>query len=137
MVFIVPAHIKEVLVSRYEYVVAEKEVVPDLTDALRLCETCSEWCAQCVLSPLESKYPPESLYFTKALTLCNAIVVKITSICLVSRLLLSPSLLVAMVGPVHRVQDDTKIRSMLARHSPGQVIESVRGEILRVTMVLR
>ncbi|KAH8110725.1 hypothetical protein DFH11DRAFT_1618256 [Phellopilus nigrolimitatus] len=40
-----PQHIRDVLVSRYEYVVAEKEVVPDLTDSLRLCETCGEWCA--------------------------------------------------------------------------------------------
>ncbi|KAL5536689.1 SNT2 [Sanghuangporus sanghuang] len=39
-----PSHIRDVLVSRYEYVVAEKEVVPDLTDSLRLCETCGEWC---------------------------------------------------------------------------------------------
>ncbi|RPD53362.1 hypothetical protein L227DRAFT_581377 [Lentinus tigrinus ALCF2SS1-6] len=40
----VPAHIREVLVSRYEYIVAEREVVPDLTDDLRLCETCKKWC---------------------------------------------------------------------------------------------
>ena len=41
-----PQHIRDVLVSRYEYVVAEKEVYLDLTDQLRLCETCGEWCAQ-------------------------------------------------------------------------------------------
>ncbi|KAJ8589556.1 hypothetical protein M405DRAFT_933391 [Rhizopogon salebrosus TDB-379] len=40
-----PDNIRQVLTSRYEYVVAEKEVVPDLTDTLRLCATCSEWCA--------------------------------------------------------------------------------------------
>lgn len=39
-----PDHIREVLVSRYEYVVAEKEVVPDLTDSLRTCATCEQWC---------------------------------------------------------------------------------------------
>ncbi|KDQ61451.1 hypothetical protein JAAARDRAFT_190222 [Jaapia argillacea MUCL 33604] len=39
-----PTHIRDVLISRYEYVVAEKEVVPDLTDTLRLCNTCTEWC---------------------------------------------------------------------------------------------
>ncbi|KAI0730597.1 hypothetical protein C8Q76DRAFT_832983 [Earliella scabrosa] len=39
-----PAHIREVLVSRYEYIAAEREVVPDLTDDLRLCETCEKWC---------------------------------------------------------------------------------------------
>ncbi|EPQ56118.1 hypothetical protein GLOTRDRAFT_115511 [Gloeophyllum trabeum ATCC 11539] len=39
-----PSHIREVLISRYEYVVAEKEIVPDLTDSLRLCATCEEWC---------------------------------------------------------------------------------------------
>ncbi|KAI0364362.1 hypothetical protein BV20DRAFT_1125672 [Pilatotrama ljubarskyi] len=40
----VPEHIREVLVSRYEYIVAEREVVPDLTDDLRLCDTCEKWC---------------------------------------------------------------------------------------------
>ncbi|KZT07232.1 uncharacterized protein LAESUDRAFT_758638 [Laetiporus sulphureus 93-53] len=40
-----PEHIRKVLVERYEYVVAEKEVVPDLTDTLRTCETCTKWCA--------------------------------------------------------------------------------------------
>lgn len=40
-----PDNIRQVLTLRYEYVVAEKEVVPDLTDTLRLCATCSEWCA--------------------------------------------------------------------------------------------
>ncbi|KAI0675865.1 hypothetical protein C8Q78DRAFT_353648 [Trametes maxima] len=40
----VPAHIRDVLISRYEYIVAEREVVPDLTDELRLCDTCEKWC---------------------------------------------------------------------------------------------
>ncbi|GLB41633.1 putative PHD-zinc-finger like domain containing protein [Lyophyllum shimeji] len=39
-----PDHIRETLISRYEYVVAEKEVIPDLTDAIRLCDTCQDWC---------------------------------------------------------------------------------------------
>ncbi|KAL0953950.1 hypothetical protein HGRIS_005111 [Hohenbuehelia grisea] len=39
-----PENIRETLISRYEYVVTEKEVVPDLTDALRLCDTCVAWC---------------------------------------------------------------------------------------------
>jgi hypothetical protein len=43
-VFAVPTHIRDELTSRYEYVVAEKEIVPDLTDALRNCDTCSDWC---------------------------------------------------------------------------------------------
>lgn len=43
---LVPQHIRDVLISRYEYIVAEKEVVPDLTDVLRLCKICDEWCAQ-------------------------------------------------------------------------------------------
>ncbi|KAI0071159.1 hypothetical protein K474DRAFT_1712701 [Panus rudis PR-1116 ss-1] len=45
-----PEHIREVLISRYEYVVAEKEIVPDLTDELRTCATCEKWCP-----------PPESV----------------------------------------------------------------------------
>ncbi|PCH36401.1 hypothetical protein WOLCODRAFT_81894 [Wolfiporia cocos MD-104 SS10] len=40
----IPAHIRDVLIQRYEYVVAEKEVVPDLTDTLRHCDTCTQWC---------------------------------------------------------------------------------------------
>jgi hypothetical protein len=39
-----PTQIRDVLTQRYEYVVAEKEIVPDLTDALRNCDTCSNWC---------------------------------------------------------------------------------------------
>ncbi|TFK71677.1 hypothetical protein BDN72DRAFT_957959 [Pluteus cervinus] len=39
-----PENIRETLISRYEYVVAEKEVIPDLTDAIRLCDTCDGWC---------------------------------------------------------------------------------------------
>ncbi|OCH85881.1 hypothetical protein OBBRIDRAFT_890870 [Obba rivulosa] len=39
-----PDHIREVLTTRYEYVVAEKEVIPDLTDSIRLCDTCAKWC---------------------------------------------------------------------------------------------
>ncbi|TFK39718.1 hypothetical protein BDQ12DRAFT_697826 [Crucibulum laeve] len=39
-----PDNIREVLTSRYEYVVAEKEVIPDLTDNIRLCDTCQDWC---------------------------------------------------------------------------------------------
>ncbi|KAJ7931676.1 PHD-zinc-finger like domain-containing protein [Mycena leptocephala] len=42
-----PDNIRETLVSRYEYVVAEKEVIPDLTDVLRLCDTCQVWCPSC------------------------------------------------------------------------------------------
>lgn len=39
-----PDRIREVLTSRYEYIVAEKEVVADLTDNVRLCATCNDWC---------------------------------------------------------------------------------------------
>ncbi|KAK7056506.1 putative PHD type zinc finger protein with BAH domain-containing protein [Paramarasmius palmivorus] len=41
---IVPENVRQTLMERYEYIVAEKEVIPDLTDAVRLCETCTEWC---------------------------------------------------------------------------------------------
>ncbi|KAG5219361.1 PHD type zinc finger protein with BAH domain-containing protein [Salix suchowensis] len=43
-----PENIRETLISRYEYVVAEKEVVPELTDAIRLCDTCTEWCESAI-----------------------------------------------------------------------------------------
>ncbi|CAE6467003.1 unnamed protein product [Rhizoctonia solani] len=38
-----PTDIREVLQSRYEFVVAERDVIGDLTDNLRLCETCEKW----------------------------------------------------------------------------------------------
>lgn len=41
---LVPENIRDILIARYEYVVAEKEVVPDLTDTLRHCDTCEKWC---------------------------------------------------------------------------------------------
>lgn len=43
--FLVPENVCETLVSRYEYIVAEKEIVPDLTASIRLCDTCQKWCA--------------------------------------------------------------------------------------------
>ncbi|KAF8507958.1 hypothetical protein BU17DRAFT_57044 [Hysterangium stoloniferum] len=39
-----PRHIKDELASRYDMIVTEKECVAELTDSLRLCDTCSEWC---------------------------------------------------------------------------------------------
>jgi hypothetical protein len=39
----VPPEIRDVLQSRYEFVVAERDVIGDLTDTLRLCETCEKW----------------------------------------------------------------------------------------------
>lgn len=39
-----PSEIRDVLTSRYEYVVAEKEIMPDLQDDVRLCATCENWC---------------------------------------------------------------------------------------------
>ncbi|KAF7308950.1 Zinc finger protein 1 [Mycena kentingensis (nom. inval.)] len=39
-----PDNIRQNLIDRYEYVVAEKEVVLDLTDAIRLCDACQIWC---------------------------------------------------------------------------------------------
>ncbi|KAF8315379.1 hypothetical protein DL93DRAFT_2227431 [Clavulina sp. PMI_390] len=41
----VPAQVKATIVQRYQYVVAEKEVVADLIDSLRLCSTCEQWCS--------------------------------------------------------------------------------------------
>ncbi|KAL0060485.1 putative PHD type zinc finger protein with BAH domain-containing protein [Marasmius tenuissimus] len=40
----VPDEVRNTLISRYEYVVAEKEFIPDLTDGIRLCVSCTEWC---------------------------------------------------------------------------------------------
>ncbi|KAG8995660.1 putative PHD type zinc finger protein with BAH domain-containing protein [Tulasnella sp. JGI-2019a] len=39
-----PDHIREVLQSRYEFVITEKEVVADLTDSLHECDSCGVWC---------------------------------------------------------------------------------------------
>ena len=46
---VVPDQIRENLTSRYEYVVAEKDAIPDLTDSIRLCGTCTEWCPTYVI----------------------------------------------------------------------------------------
>ncbi|KAF5351332.1 hypothetical protein D9758_008025 [Tetrapyrgos nigripes] len=40
----IPENVRNTLIERYEFVVAEKEVIPDLTDTIRLCESCTEWC---------------------------------------------------------------------------------------------
>ncbi len=40
----VPDNIRDVLISRYEFGCRRKEVIPDLTDTVRLCDTCQEWC---------------------------------------------------------------------------------------------
>jgi epoxyqueuosine reductase QueG len=42
----VPDNVREVLCNRYEYVVAEKEIIPNLTGDIRLCDTCGDWCPQ-------------------------------------------------------------------------------------------
>jgi len=47
----VPKHIRDNLIERYEYVVAEKEVIPDLTDNIRNCKSCEEWCPRYVNGP--------------------------------------------------------------------------------------
>ncbi|KAI0791951.1 hypothetical protein C8Q75DRAFT_610949 [Abortiporus biennis] len=39
-----PENIRETLVSRYEYIVTEREIVPDLTDTIRNCAVCEKWC---------------------------------------------------------------------------------------------
>ncbi|KAF7308348.1 Zinc finger protein 1 [Mycena chlorophos] len=39
-----PDNIRDTLIERYEYVVAEKEMIPELTDVLRLCDSCQVWC---------------------------------------------------------------------------------------------
>jgi hypothetical protein len=37
--------VRRVLAKRYEFLVVEKEMVADLTDAFRTCRTCLEWAA--------------------------------------------------------------------------------------------
>lgn len=41
----VPPAVKEVLLSRYEYLVTEKEMVSDLLDAYHSCAICKQWAA--------------------------------------------------------------------------------------------
>lgn len=48
----VPDDIREVLQSRYEFVITEKEVVADLTDSVHQCDSCALWCPTCVLFDL-------------------------------------------------------------------------------------
>ncbi|KAF9061938.1 hypothetical protein BDP27DRAFT_1406433 [Rhodocollybia butyracea] len=67
----IPEDVRNTLIERYEYVAAEKEVIPDLTAPLRLCDTCTIWCSslesvecdrcknffhmRCVQPPLQAK----------------------------------------------------------------------------------
>lgn len=53
----VPQHIKLILTQRYQFIVAEKEVVPDLLDSLRSCDTCADWCPPYVCPVLFSFQP--------------------------------------------------------------------------------
>ncbi|TFY51302.1 hypothetical protein EVJ58_g10639 [Rhodofomes roseus] len=62
-----PQHIKDVLLERYEYVVAEKEVVPDLTDTPRTCDTCTHWCPP-LYTVAEDTLDPDDLIFPRAAT---------------------------------------------------------------------
>ncbi|RSH90248.1 putative PHD type zinc finger protein with BAH domain-containing protein [Saitozyma podzolica] len=39
----IPANVKETLMNRYEYLITEREMVADLTDAYRTCCVCDEW----------------------------------------------------------------------------------------------
>jgi hypothetical protein len=41
----VPPHVREMLLSRYEYLVTERDMVADLTDAFRSCCVCEQWAA--------------------------------------------------------------------------------------------
>ncbi|KAG8958510.1 putative PHD type zinc finger protein with BAH domain-containing protein, partial [Tulasnella sp. 419] len=66
-----PPHIRNTLQARYEFVITEREMVSDLTDNIRLCGTCDQWCPatesvqcdlcknffhmQCVSPPLAAK----------------------------------------------------------------------------------
>jgi hypothetical protein len=51
----VPDDIRQNLINRYEYVAAEKEVIPDLTDNVRLCQTCGEWCPRQVMNMIHGR----------------------------------------------------------------------------------
>ena len=41
----VPTNVREALLSRYEYLVTEKEMISDLTDDFRSCCVCEKWAA--------------------------------------------------------------------------------------------
>lgn len=49
---IVPKNVKDNLITRYDMIVTEKECVAELTDELRTCDTCNEWCPRFVFFPL-------------------------------------------------------------------------------------
>jgi epoxyqueuosine reductase QueG len=44
--FTVPDNVRELLCARYEYIAAEKEIIPTLTGDIRVCDACGEWCPQ-------------------------------------------------------------------------------------------
>lgn len=45
MLTAVPPEVREKLLERYEYLITEKEMVADLTDAFRSCCVCEKWAA--------------------------------------------------------------------------------------------
>lgn len=108
-----PDDIRQNLLDRYEYVVAEKEVIPDLTDALRLCKPCQLWCPRRVMTfqVLVIKISESSAVPTQ----CNATDVNSSFTCAAFSLLLLPNLPAATGGLVHLVPASTRNRLTVAK----------------------
>jgi hypothetical protein len=43
LIQIVPQDVKEVLMSRYEYLITERDMIQDLTDTYKTCCVCEQW----------------------------------------------------------------------------------------------
>ncbi|KAJ7580151.1 hypothetical protein C8J56DRAFT_795466 [Mycena floridula] len=48
-----PDDVRTNLLDKYEYIVTEKETIPELTDAIRLCQQCKKWCSSAESVPCD------------------------------------------------------------------------------------
>lgn len=117
---VVPDNIRDVLISRFEYVVAEKEVVPDLTESIRLCVTCKDWCPKQALSSVIFLYLIDRF---PVLTQYHAIAARNGSTCDVSNRRWQPNLQEVTVGPVLLVRFDTRKKLTVMTFVPIPAME--------------
>ena len=147
---IVPKHIRQVLATRYEYVIAEKEVVADLVDDLRLCSKCGDWCPTWV--DMMDSFPMADAHSTPDQNPYSVQAAVVTSIWHVSHHRFWLSRPEGTDGPVRLVRKSAQIRSILVsekslppkiriavlfRRSDRNIVKSVIqiSSILRMIMI--
>jgi hypothetical protein len=129
------------LLERFQFVIAEKEVVPDLVDDLRSCDTCGEWCSPYVFSSNLQYWSISNDYFTLGPMPFDAIAARISTTCRVCNRHWRRNPPRAMVGRVPLAPRSTRILSIVkeldrkARHGI-QSLEPNQSNQPRVTHLL-